>query len=116
MYKLFIALLFIFVIHSLTFAETDESSLPNYKLTSQKLYLTVNEAYRLKKNQPDKVLFVDVRTRAEIEYVGIPEIIDSFKGDNVESGPDAVKRNLNGWKNAGLPWNYKLDKEKMYFK
>ncbi|RKZ61085.1 MAG: sulfurtransferase, partial [Gammaproteobacteria bacterium] len=22
----------------------------------------------------------------------------------------------NGWKNSGLPWSYKLNKEKMYYK
>ena len=25
------------------------------------------------------------------------------------------QRAVNGWKNAGLPWTYKLDKAKMYF-
>jgi hypothetical protein len=25
------------------------------------------------------------------------------------------RRSVDGWKNAGLPWIYKLDREKMYF-
>ena len=29
--------------------------------------------------------------------------------------PKAGQRIVNGWKNAGLPWTYKLEKSKMYF-
>lgn len=37
-------------------------------------------------------------------------VIDGFEGDmDQETG----RRNLNGWKNADLPWTYKLDKNKM---
>lgn len=25
------------------------------------------------------------------------------------------RRNVNGWKNAGLPWTYKMDKAKVVF-
>ena len=32
-----------------------------------------------------------------------------------KEGPKAGQRAVNGWKNAGLPWSYKLDKAKMYF-
>ena len=40
--------------------------------------------------------------------------VDGFEGDAVAEGPQAGQRLLNGWKNAGLPWTYKLDKNKMY--
>jgi rhodanese-related sulfurtransferase len=41
-------------------------------------------------------------------------VIDGFEGDKADSGPDKGLRTVNGWKNAGLPWSYKLDTQKMY--
>ena len=38
-----------------------------------------------------------------------------FEGVKATSGEQKGKRVVNGWKNAGLPWSYKLDPEKMYF-
>jgi ParB family chromosome partitioning protein len=44
------------------------------------------------------------------------QLIDHMKkGDMAKEGPKAGQRAVNGWKNAGLPWSYKLDKAKMYF-
>jgi len=156
------------------------------KLTPQGLYLTAKEAYQMVKEQ-DQILFIDVRTRPELEFVGwtnlvnanipfqikdfsawntkktifqsttnsdflrslkklleqnnlgknskiilicrsgcrsavaarklytsgyknIYSVVDGFEGDKDASG----RRSVNGWKNAGLPWSYKLKKEKMY--
>ena len=36
-------------------------------------------------------------------------VIDGFEGDASADG----RRNVNGWRNSGLPWTYKLDKAKM---
>jgi len=41
------------------------------------LYLTPHEAYQMKTDRPDEVLFIDVRTRPEIHYVGIADQIDA---------------------------------------
>jgi rhodanese-related sulfurtransferase len=165
---------------------------PAQKQTKAGLYLDAREAYELKQKLGDKALFIDVRTRAEISYIGMPSVadahipafehpsnaawddksnrfkmeanadfepelarrlaarqlgksdvvilicrsgdrttraanflteqgygkvysvIDGFEGDAVAEGPQAGQRLLNGWKNAGLPWTYKLDKNKMY--
>lgn len=38
-------------------------------------------------------------------------VIDGFEGDLSAEG----RRDVNGWRNAGLPWSYKLDRAKMYF-
>ena len=38
-----------------------------------------------------------------------------FEGHKAKDGPDKGKRVVGGWKNAGLPWSYRLDAEKMYF-
>lgn len=170
----------------------DPARVPAQKQTKAGLYLDAREAYELKQQLGDKALFIDVRTRAEISYVGMPSIadahipafehppnaawddknnrfkmeananfepelarrlallklskgdvvilicrsgdrttraanflteqgyskvysvIDGFEGDAVAEGPQAGQRLLNGWKNAGLPWTYKLDKNKMY--
>lgn len=40
---------------------------------------------------------------------------DGFEGKKAKEGDNKGKRVVNGWKNAELPWSYKLDKEKMYF-
>ncbi len=170
----------------------DPARVPAQKQTKAGLYLDAREAYELMQQLGDKALFIDVRTRAEISYVGMPSVadahipafehppnaawddksnrfkmdanadfepelarrlasrqlskgdvvilicrsgdrttraanflteqgyskvysvIDGFEGDAVAEGPQAGQRLLNGWKNAGLPWTYKLDKNKMY--
>ncbi len=40
--------------------------------------------------------------------------MDGFEGDVAKDGPQAGQRVVNGWKHAGLPWTYKLDKVKLY--
>lgn len=157
------------------------------KQTPQGLYLTAKEAHDMVKKDPSKVLFVDVRTPAELYFVGYPDMIDiniptsyidytkfkekknkvkfaSHKNEKIlqqleaalkakkltkdsdiilicrsgsrtgrlatilnDSGYKKVytvidgfegdkdknhKRTVNGWKNAGLPWGYKIVKEK----
>lgn len=167
--------------------------LPEKKRTPQQLYLTAPEAYRMKVEQGDTVLFLDVRTRPEVAFLGMPTVadanipymtvgyldewnedrdtfklvanssflprvkdliaarglsrespvilmcrsgsrsskaarilhvagfenvytvIDGFEGDKAGSGPMKGQRVVNGWKNAGLPWSYRLDKGKMYW-
>ena len=41
-------------------------------------------------------------------------VVDGFEGDLAKDGPKAGQRVVNGWKNAGLPWSYALDRKKMY--
>ena len=158
------------------------------KQTPQKLYLTPKEAYDMIQKDPKHILFVDVRTPAELLFVGHPVGLDknipfkyidysrivttkkgkkkfaSWKNPNLvqqfdealkvkgltkndpvivicrsgdRSGMTATKlykagykkaytivtgfegdmnkkthrRDLNGWKNAGLPWTYKYQPE-----
>ncbi len=51
---------------------------------------------------------------AELGYQKVYTVVDGFEGDVAKDGPDAGKRVVNGWKNAGLPWTYRLDKDKLY--
>ena len=42
-------------------------------------------------------------------------VAEGVEGDTAKAGAKAGQRVVNGWKNANLPWTYKLDKAKMYF-
>ena len=44
-------------------------------------------------------------------FTKVYSVIDGFEGDLSADG----RRDVNGWRKAGLPWSYKLDKTKMYF-
>ncbi|NTV72078.1 MAG: sulfurtransferase [Azonexaceae bacterium] len=48
-------------------------------------------------------------------YTKVYGVVEGFEGDMAKDGPNTGRRAVNGWKNAGLPWTYKLDKVKMYF-
>ena len=173
----------------------DKSTVKEKWHTPYDLYLSPQEAYDLKAADPENVLMIDVRTRAEVQFVGFSDMADAnipifllteewklkkdgvhgayrksynndfvaavdnfiasrnkdksvpmilmcqsggrspyaasdlheagyqkvyfqvegFEGLKEKEGPNKGKRVLNGWKNAGLPWSYKLKTEKMYF-
>ncbi len=174
--------------------DVDPASVPEIKRSKLQLYLTPQEAYEIMRKDAAHTLFLDVRTRAEAMYVGMPTIADAlvpyvehpemmtdwderrhmyslmansdflpeadsrlkakglaktdrvilicrsgdrsaraadllakagyrrvysitegFEGDAAKDGPKAGQRVVNGWKNAGLPWTYALDRQKMYF-
>ncbi|MEJ2317501.1 MAG: rhodanese-like domain-containing protein [Gammaproteobacteria bacterium] len=168
-------------------------ALPAKKTTPQQLYLTSQQAYDMVSASPEEGLFIDIRTRSEVTFVGMPEqvdfnipfmfegdwqewddeketyklaynkdfiysirkaiehkgsgkdketriilmcrsgkrsaqaarilhiagyrnvytVVDGFEGDKLKSGEKAGQRLVNGWKNNGLPWSYRLDREKL---
>jgi rhodanese-related sulfurtransferase len=51
---------------------------------------------------------------AEAGFKNVYSVVDGYEGDLASDGPKAGQRAVNGWKNAGLPWSYKLDRAKMY--
>jgi rhodanese-related sulfurtransferase len=51
---------------------------------------------------------------ADLGYTRVFTIVDGYEGDKAKSGPMVGQRVVNGWKNNGLPWSYKLDKAKIY--
>jgi len=55
----------------------DPASVSLPKQTKPGLYVDAREAYALKQRLGDKALFVDIRTRAEISYVGMPALVDA---------------------------------------
>lgn len=175
---------------SLKAIELDQ--VPEAKRSASGLHLTATEAAAMKQANPSKVMFIDIRTRAEAMFVGMPSsadflvpvldfpdvwewspdqgeylqqgnpnfvkdiekrlaqmnltkddvvilicrsgirsnsasgllahfgfkkaytVIDGFEGDKATAGADKGFRTVNGWKNAKLPWTYKLDTKKMY--
>ena len=48
-------------------------------------------------------------------YTKVYSVPEGFEGDTAKDGPKAGQRVVNGWKNAGLDWTYKLDKARLYF-
>ncbi|MBF6057432.1 rhodanese-like domain-containing protein [Thiomicrorhabdus heinhorstiae] len=48
-------------------------------------------------------------------YSNVWSAYQGFEGDKAKSGATKGQRTVNGWKNAGLPWTYKLDKNKAAF-
>ena len=47
---------------------------------------------------------------AKLGYSNVYSMVDGFEGDKDKQG----LRTVNGWKNAGLPWTTKLDRERLY--
>lgn len=43
-------------------------------------------------------------------YSQVFNVVDGLDGDH---GPDG-RRDVNGWKKAGLPWNHRVDRSKLY--
>jgi rhodanese-related sulfurtransferase len=52
-------------------------SLPDYKQTNRGLYISAADAYAKKLAEGNKVVLIDVRTRAEIAFVGMPTDADA---------------------------------------
>ena len=50
---------------------------------------------------------VAARMLAEAGYTNVWNLVEGFEGDKDDSGARAV----NGWRNAGLPWKYKIAPE-----
>lgn len=46
-------------------------------------------------------------------YKSVYVVVDGFEGGTVKSGERKNWRMVDGWKNAGLPWGYQLNKDKM---
>ncbi|OQY57384.1 MAG: hypothetical protein B6247_00050 [Candidatus Parabeggiatoa sp. nov. 2] len=54
-----------------------KADLPDKKRTELELYLTATEAYDLLKKDGKNILFIDVRTQAEVVSLGMPTFADA---------------------------------------
>jgi rhodanese-related sulfurtransferase len=48
-------------------------------------------------------------------YEKVYVVVDGFEGKSLKEGERKNWRLVNGWKNSGLPWTYKLDPKKFPF-
>jgi rhodanese-related sulfurtransferase len=68
----------------------DKSEVKEKWHTPFDLYLSAREAYDMKTADPDGVLFIDVRTRQEVHYIGMADAIDAhipYRFDTTEWKP-----------------------------
>ncbi|MDO6562110.1 rhodanese-like domain-containing protein [Amphritea sp. 1_MG-2023] len=47
---------------------------------------------------------------AEQGYTNVWTVVDGFEGGKLKEGDSKGVRALNGWRNSGLPWSYKVDR------
>ena len=64
-----------------------ESTVPDAKRTACGLYLTAVDAYQMVSEDPAKALFIDVRTRGELQFIGMPTLVDAHVPFLVEAAP-----------------------------
>jgi rhodanese-related sulfurtransferase len=64
-----------------------ESSVPAAKRTTRGLYVTATDAYEMVSASPAKVLFIDVRTRGELQFIGMPTLVDAHVPFLLETSP-----------------------------
>lgn len=67
----------LFVMSFINAHAVDKKDIPEYKQTRAERYLTSKEAYEEIQVEEHKILFLDVRTRAEVEVVGMPTVADA---------------------------------------
>ncbi len=79
MLKTISTLIFTFAItlSTVTAATLNNDNVPKNKRTQAGLYLNSTDAYEILKKKADKILFLDVRTRGEVAYTGMPVDADS---------------------------------------
>jgi len=47
-------------------------------------------------------------------YANVYSMVDGFEGGKAKDGEHKGSRTVNGWKNSGLPWGWKLEKDVMH--
>lgn len=56
---------------------------------------------------------------AVLEGLGLEQVyvvVDGFEGSTASDNPNGPLRVVDGWKNSGLPWSYKLNPEKIHLR
>ena len=51
---------------------------------------------------------------ADIGYTQVYSLVDGYEGDKAKDGPHKGQRVVNGWRNSGLEWSYKVTAEQVY--
>jgi rhodanese-related sulfurtransferase len=77
MRKLVLAVLPVFIGFSVQAYALTPDSVPEKKRSTLGLYLTADEAFKVMNNEQATTLFIDVRSRAEVNFLGMPQIADA---------------------------------------
>ena len=64
-----------------------EASVPANKRTVRGLYLTAQDAFDMFSEDPAAALFIDVRTRGEVQFIGMPTLVDAHVPILVDTNP-----------------------------
>jgi rhodanese-related sulfurtransferase len=64
-----------------------EATVPANKRTARGLYVTATDAYGMVVEDPARILFIDVRTRGELQFIGMPALADAHVPFLVEAVP-----------------------------
>ncbi|MGF1447387.1 MAG: sulfurtransferase, partial [Pikeienuella sp.] len=86
--------------------------------------LAALEAHGLDKTAPVILMCRSGGTRGApsakaLEGLGLETVyvvVDGFEGSTSKDDPNGPWRRVNGWKNSGLPWGYKLNPEKVHLR
>lgn len=77
MLRFVVLITLLFIISAINVFAVDKQEVPEYKQTKAERYLTSKEAYDVLKSEGSDILFLDVRTRAELSVVGMPTEADA---------------------------------------
>lgn len=72
-----VSLLLVSLFSTAAMAANDWSSLPKKKQTSLGLYLLPKQAFDVMKKDGNNTLFLDIRSRAEVNFLGTPTVADA---------------------------------------
>ncbi len=76
--KMSIVIMTFFMILNIATANTiSEKNVPEKKRTKAGLYLNAKDAYAALGQEAEKIIFIDVRTRGEVAYTGMPTVADA---------------------------------------
>lgn len=64
-----------------------EAGVDTQKRTLRGLYLTATDAYEMVTENPSRILFIDVRTHGELQFIGMPTAVDAHVPFLVEATP-----------------------------
>jgi rhodanese-related sulfurtransferase len=103
---------------SLDFGQWDKQSASFKKIPNSQFISAFDRVIGLKslnKNSPIVLLCRSGKRSAAAAnlltsagYKKVYTVIDGFEDDKAKKGNEKGRRVINGWKNAGLPWTYKL--------
>jgi len=64
-----------------------EATVPDAKRTARGLYVTATDAYEMISENPTGILFIDVRTRGELQFIGMATLVDAHVPFLAEAAP-----------------------------